>query len=320
METNLNYTENQVSFQFASLNYFRNQENQYAYKLDGVDKAWVYCGNRRFTSYANLAPGNYTFHVKASDHTGTWNEAGTEVKFIIAAAWWNSWYFRFFIVFLSFGLIYLFYLYRLKQANKLQEIRNRIARDLHDEVGSNLSSISIFSEVAQSKVGLDAKEIKPLLNKITSYTQSSMEAISDIVWVINAQNDRFENILVRMRTLAAETLENLGCTFELHADDSLFKTKIGMEDRKNLYLVFKEALNNIAKYSKCKHVVISFYQMHHLLFLKIKDDGIGFDIKQVKKGNGLHNMMKRAEALHGKLEIHSEKELGTTILLQFDNH
>lgn len=316
-EVHLKYSDNYLSFQFASLNYFRNGENQYAYQLVGLDNDWVYCGDRRYTSYANLAPGDYTFSVKSADYNGIWNETGTKIRLHIATAWWNTIYFRSLVVLSVFTIIYLIYLFRLRQSIKLQSIRNRIARDLHDEVGSNLSSIAIFSEVARAKSGQLKDDVKPLLTKISAYTQSSMEAISDIVWVINANNDRFENVTVRMRTLAAETFESLGCEITMDIDEKVNKIKMGMEGRKNLYLIYKEALNNIAKYAQCNKVSIAVKQTGKGLLLKITDNGVGFDINEVRKGNGLSNMNKRASALNGHLTIDTAPGKGTSLILEF---
>ena len=314
-ELKLKYHLNSLSFQFAALSFFRNKENQYAYKLEGLDKDWIYCGDRRFTNYANLPPGEYNFRVKASNCFGVWNEAGASVKFLIDTAWWNTWWFRLALSLVITAFILIVFRLRLQQKLKLQSVRNRIARDLHDEIGSNLSSIILFSEVAKQKSTNTEPSIFPLLKKISDYTQTSQEAINDIVWMINSRNDRFENIIIRMRTLAAEMFEAKQINFNLTLDEKLNYLKLGMDERKNFYLIYKEAINNIVKYAACNNVSISLTYKNSSIYLQIIDDGIGFDLKDKSKGNGLLNMQKRAEMLNGKLTLHAERGKGTSLEL-----
>ncbi|HKR04909.1 MAG TPA: two-component regulator propeller domain-containing protein, partial [Bacteroidia bacterium] len=316
-EIKLKHNENSLSFQFAALSFFRNKENQYAYKLEGLENEWIYCGDRRFTNYASLPPGNYIFRVKASNCYGVWNEAGTLVKLFIGTPWWKTWWFRMVIALVITAMIFILFRYRLQQKLKLQSVRNRIARDLHDEIGSNLSSIILFSEVAKQKSKDSEPSVFPLLKKISDYTQTSQEAINDIVWMINSRNDRFENIIIRMRAIAAEMFEAKQINFILNFDEKLNHLKMGMDERKNFYLIYKEAINNIVKYAACNNVNINLTCRHSSIYLHIKDDGIGFDIKNKSKGNGLINMQKRAEMLEGILNVSAEPGKGTTIELKF---
>jgi signal transduction histidine kinase len=313
----LNYDNNYVSFEFAALNYFRNNENIYAYKLDGVDKDWVYCGNRRFTNYASLAPGNYTFRVKSSNSYGIWSTHQAEVKFKILSPWYTSWWFYVLVFCSVFSIIYLLYHYRLQQAIELESVRNSIARDLHDEIGSNLSSISLFTEVAKEKSATSESGVSGILQKISDYTQTSQEAMNDIVWMINTRNDRFENIIVRMRSLAVELLEAKNIHLHLSFDERLNQLKMGMNERKNFYLLYKEILNNCVKYAEANQVWIELSITSNVILLSIKDDGIGFDPAVQLNGNGLINMKKRAEVLGATLTINSSKGTGTHTKLTF---
>ncbi len=314
---NLPHNQNYLSFEFAALNYFRNSENVFAYMLQGIDKDWVYCGTRRFTSYPNLSPGSYTFKVKAANCYGEWNQAQPPLVINIATPWYSSLLFRLTIIIVASAIIYIVFRIRLYQKLKVQEVRNKIARDLHDEIGSNLSSISLFSEVAKEKAGTNNNPITPLLKKISEYTQSSQEAMNDIVWMINARNDNFENIIVRMRALAAEMFEAKNINLHLNFHDKLNHVKLGMDERKNFYLIYKEAINNIMKYAQCKNVWIDLWLLHNTIYLRIKDDGKGFDTSIKYIGNGLNNMQKRTENLNGKLKILSQPNSGTLIEVQF---
>ena len=312
----LSHRENSISFTFAALSFIRNKENEYAYKLEGLDKDWIYCGDRRFTNYSNLAPGTYTFRVKASNCFGLWNETGTALTLVVATPWWATLYFRLSVFFYVAILLYAFFMYRLRQRLKLQSVRNRIARDLHDEIGSNLSSISLFNEVAIGNAGTTS-QVAPLLRKIGEYTQLSQEAMNDIVWMINARNDKFENIIIHMRTLAAEIFEAKIITLHMNIDDRLNMLKMEMDMRKNFFLVYKESVNNIIKYAECKNVWIDLVLDRSTVILRIRDDGKGFDLEHEVYGNGLINMQKRAEAMKGNLDIQSEPGKGTKVELSF---
>lgn len=323
-EIHLDYDENNFSFEFAALDYFRNQENQYAYKMDGIDKDWVMCGNRRFVSYPNMNPGTYTLHVKACNSYSVWNENGISKTIVIAAPWWGKWWFRTLVVLLFLSVVYVLYRYRLAQQTKLLTVRNTIASDLHDEIGSTLSSISLSSAVIQRKIHDTNPEVKRLLQQIGNNTDNMMEAMSDIVWTINAKNDRFENVVNRMRAFAIEIMEPLDCAVHFDVSENMLNLRLGMKQRKNLYLIFKEAVNNSAKYSGSKNLWVTFSpRPNGAVILAIRDDGKGFSTTAKETGhvstggNGIYNMKKRAEEIQGKLLIASQPGDGTTIELLF---
>ena len=312
----LPYTQNFISLEFASLDFTNPEKNRYQFRLQGFDKDWINSGTSNNATYTNLDPGTYTFEVQGSNNDGTWNKKETSLQLIILPPWYMTWWFRSAVVVTLIAVGYILYKYRLSQAAKLQSIRDRIAGDLHDEVGSNLSNIYIFSNVAQQKAAANG-ETSPLLQKITDYTQQSMEAMNDIVWMINTRNDRFENIMVRMRTLAAEFTETSDCSLHLHFDESLNNVKLNMEERKNFYLIYKEAINNTAKYAGCKSLWVEMKLNQNTVTLKIIDNGKGFDMANIAKGNGMFNMKKRAEMLKGALTVISSVGEGTTVNLSF---
>lgn len=311
------YTENNLTFQFSSLDFFRNEEIQYAYKLEGLDQNWINCGTRRFTTYSNLDPGEYIFKVKCSNPHGEWSDQELSIPFTISTPWYKSDYFYILLLLTLAGLIYSWMLYKNRQNRKLLNIRENIARDLHDEIGSNLSSISIFNQVAKESISRKKDDVIPVLDKIGEYTQISQEAMNDIVWMIDSKNDRFENILVKMRTHAAETIGSTSIHLHLNLDERLKNVKIDMKQRKNLYLIFKESLNNILKYAQCKSVWIDLYENDKMITLMIKDDGRGFKLEDTR-GNGLVNMKKRAMEIKGVLTIDSLPGKGTSVKLVFD--
>jgi len=312
----LNYDQNVITFEFASTDFSVFDKNRFRYRLTGFDKDWNYSGNTNSATYTNLDPATYTFIVQGNNSDGTWNEEGTSLRLTILPPWYMTWWFRTALVLALLFAGYSFYRNRLNQALKLQAIRNRIADDLHDEVGSNLSNIYIFSNVAQQKAKA-TDETAPLLLKISEYTRQSMEAMNDIVWMINTRNDRFENIMVKMRTLAAEFSEASDCKLHLHFDEKLNDVKLNMEERKNFYLIYKEAMNNMAKYAGCKSLWVEMKLHQNTVTLKIIDNGKGFDVARANNGNGIFNMKKRAEMLKGALTVVSTIGEGTTLHLSF---
>jgi Y_Y_Y domain/Histidine kinase/Two component regulator propeller len=312
----LNYYENNFSFQFALLNFFRNDENNYAYKLEPLDEDWTYSKDRRFTNYSNLAPGKYTFRVKAANHFGEWSNEKA-IIIIIKKPWYATWLFRIVSAILLFAIIYALFRYRVNNKMKMQEMRNRIASDLHDEIGSTLSSISLYSEVAHKIVKQKAPEANSMMAHISESTSNMMEALSDIVWTINTRNDKFNNVVNRMRAFAVNMLEAKGCNLQFEAGDELHSLQLNMEQRKNFYLVFKEAINNIAKYAEAKNVTIQLSAKNKMVRMKIVDDGKGFNPSIETPGNGLINMKKRALELKGELQVHAAPQKGTVIELHF---
>ncbi|MEI2696017.1 MAG: tetratricopeptide repeat protein [Saprospiraceae bacterium] len=223
---------------------------------------------------------------------------------------------NFFIGGLALLLILSYFVYNnFRTANKLklQNIRNKIASDLHDDVGSTLNSISVYSEVTKQKSPTVVDE----LEQIGDASRKIIEVMSDIVWTINPNNDTFENIISRMSTLAYNLLKAKNIEHTFQADESLNETKLSLESRRNFYLIFKEALNNLVKYSNATRASILLTRENGMIKLSVRDNGIGFDVTQTSKGNGLLNMKNRADEMKAQLKIESEKGSGTNVELIF---
>lgn len=314
--------QNTFTFDFATLNYYRSNDNQYAYQLEGVDKDWIQSGNRTFTNYSSLPPGTYTFKVRAANYTGTWHPDIASVRFIIHPPWYNTWWFRLAMLLGIAGGLYVLYRYRLYQVTKFYGLRNRIASDLHDEIGSTLSSISMSSTIIQQKLNGQHTDVTRLLHQVSKNTDDMMEALSDIVWAIHTRNDRFDNVLNRMRAFAIEVLEPAGIDMQFDIRPDLLNIHLDMQQRKNVYLIFKEAINNILKYAACTHVSIRMERLGTKRWMmEIVDDGIGFEKAFVKEislsGNGIRNMQKRAEEVNGSFELHSSPGHGVKVKVTF---
>lgn len=193
--------------------------------------------------------------------------------------------------------------------------RLRIARDLHDEMGSTLSSISILSEAALR--GLQQDIDRARLSTIGNRARQMMETMSDIVWSVNPQNDSMENVLLRMKEFAVEVLEPQEIALHFEADEAVKNLNQPMEQRKDFYLLFKEAVNNAAKYSDASDVWVTVQADGGRLSLEVRDNGKGFDPALVKRGNGLWNMERRAERMGGNFLLKSTVGEGTTVQVRF---
>lgn len=201
--------------------------------------------------------------------------------------------------------------HKLKQRMRELELRNQIAADLHDEVGSSLSSIHLLSQMAaHPHEGLSQKNI---IEKMSVNAKETMDKMSDLVWTIKPEE--VEDMKQRMERFAYEICgaKNIDIDLELSRLDTKMLT---MEQRKNLYLIFKEALNNSVKYSGTDKIFVSAYNEKNMLTMVVKDEGSGFDLNSIKKGNGIHNIQSRAKAMDGHLQINSNTGAGTEIKLQ----
>lgn len=196
-----------------------------------------------------------------------------------------------------------------------EKLRSKIARDLHDEIGSTLTSINILSKVAMQELGSNDKTIQ-YLQKIKDNSANIMERMSDIVWAINPVNDNFDKVVLRMKEFAAEILEPAGINYYFKEEGTLDRTQLKLEHRKDIYLIFKEVVNNVVKYSKATELDVVVQKQHDRLRMSITDNGIGFNQETAHQGNGIRNMRDRAAGMQGSLNIHSIMDTGTTVVLE----
>ncbi len=203
---------------------------------------------------------------------------------------------------------------KIKRLEDSQRIRNKIASDLHDEIGSTLSSISILSEIVSYQK--EHSEYKPeVMAQISNDAREVIEKIDEIIWTVNPQNDAFYNLETRIKTFAIPLFEFKNIVFKINFPDIHESVSIDMSQRRDIYLIMKEAINNLIKYSKCKNAEIKGWVKDGILTLKISDDGIGFDTSKESHRNGLKNMQARADKINATLSIISKQDMGTEIVL-----
>lgn len=314
---NLSHRQNFFTVEFASLSYLDKEKVVYYYQLEGVDKNWIRAGDTRFANYTNLNGGKYLFKVKAERSDGTASTNVTAIPLHIDMPFWKQWWFYLLIALSAAGIVYIVQRIRIQRILAMEKVRKRIARDLHDDMGSTLSTINILSEMAKMKIDKDQQKTTELIEKISANSSRMMESMDDIVWSINPVNDSMQNILARMREFATTVFEPKDIAFTFRIEEQVKHVRLDLESRHDFFMIFKEAINNIAKYAESTTVLTEVLLHKSHLILRIADNGQGFDVNNTDAGNGLDNMRKRAEELKGTLAILSTPKQGTTITLEF---
>ncbi len=314
----VSYAQNFFTFEFAALNYDHPEKNQYACQLEGFDKKKIFLGKSRTISYTNVPPGNYTLKVMASNNDGVWNYKGLSWKVIISPPFWRTWWFYFLLIGALFFSLYTLYKSRINKILAIEKMRSSIARDLHDDVGSTLSSIRMVSALARKKLRSDPAKTEELLEKITESSERMTGNMQDIVWAVNPEHDNFESMISRMQEFAAQSFESKNIELFFSADEKIKSLKIPLTHRRDLFMIYKEAINNLSKYSCAKHGWITLSKDHDIFCLTIKDDGNGFEENNTRPGNGFRNMRERTKKIKGKISISSVRGVGTEVILEFN--
>jgi ligand-binding sensor domain-containing protein/two-component sensor histidine kinase len=322
--------QSNIQIDFYGLNLTSGDALRYQYRLDGVDADWTTIDDLKQRS-VNLSrsAGSYKFLVRAVTLEGTTSAAPASVSFTILRPVWQRWWFLLILTLLIVGVIYLIYGYRLRKLLELEKVRTRIATDLHDDIGASLSKIAILSEVVHQRVAPVAPgnaDINEPLEEIAGTSRELVDSMSDIVWAINPERDHLSDLIQRMRNLAGELTEyaEIGLRVRLAGIEEGADLPLGADLRREIYLIFKETLNNLVRHSKCEMAEITFAVEQNFLVLTVKDDGKGFVAASngngtngaTRGGNGLQNMHRRAANLGGSYEIASDVGKGTTAVLR----
>lgn len=310
-KVSLSYDQHFISFEFAGISLKSPDNVRYHYILNGRDNEWSPLTEHSDVAY-NLKPGNYTFKVEVKNADGIWSRHPAVFHFVIKPPFWESWWFIAMVVLVSILTAYSAYRYKLSKVLALELLRNKISTDLHDDIGSTLSSISILSEVA---VREKEQKSKRILGEINERSHNLMEKMDDIVWSISTGNDTVGILFIRIQQFASSVLEAKDIEYEVNVPDRIKGMKLDMQRRQHIYLILKEAINNLIKYSECTTVSINADCAGGKLKIEISDDGKGFDINKIQPGNGLYNMKKRTDAMPGKLLITTAPGNGTKITL-----
>lgn len=324
---------NQLQIDYFGLSFSAGEMLRYQYKFDGQE--WSPLTEQR--SYnASLAPGRYTFWVRAINADGAASEPA-RVAFRILPPIWARWWFIVLAVLALAGCVWLWErararrlrhvlaLQRAEQAlnrsraerlAEIERVRRRIATDLHDDIGSSLTQIAILSEVIRQRTGNNgASAAAEPLQMIAAASRELVDSMSDIVWAINPEKDHLRDLSQRMRRFASDVFAAGNIKAALHFPDAAQEIKLGANMRREIFLIFKESVNNMVRHADCTEADITFSCAPDALRLELRDNGQGFDTAQESDGHGLASMRERAQALNGALTIDSQPGGGTVVTL-----
>ena len=302
----LKYQSNDLRFEFGFPDFSTFTGTEFQVKMEGYDTDWSRWSSEAQKDYTQIREGSYTFMVRARDVTGIVTEASV-LPVRILPPWYRSiWAYLLYVGLIS-GVVYMAHVIRVRRIMELQNIRNRIASDLHDEVSATLSSISFFAEAIDRNKGKQGNE--RFLDLITKSAGEAKEKITDIIWSINPENDDWVNLLSKCRRFASDLLESKGISYELDMVSDI-PEKMNIELRQHLWLIFKELVTNAARHSEATHVIISFKYTSGKILITVSDNGKGFNPDEIKEGNGLRNIRKRSEKI-GSVVIFNSSSDGT---------
>ena len=312
------YRSNSIIFEFAGLFYGNDADLLFEYKLHGYNTDWVNANKNFEVGFQNLPPGKYIFYVRARDKGGSVISEMLGYSFRIIPSFRQTWWFYLLIATILSTGVYVLFRYRLNQKLKLFEMRNRISQDLHDEIGASMSGINLLSQVAAEKLQHDKpQEAAEYLVKVKNYTQDVIEKLSDMVWVFNPQNDSIEKLLLRLKSFTISVALSKNIKVHFVTDKASETMNLTIRQRKAIFLISKEAINNAFKSSACSNIYYHLSANGSRWQLRIQDDGKGFMLTEKTDGNGLRNMQARADEIRGELAIWSEPGKGTVISLEF---
>ena len=289
---------------------------RYQYRLEGADVDWSAPTEQRTITYAKLSPGQYRFLVRAVNSIGVLSPHPAIVSFKILSPIWRRWWFIAMAGALAGAVAYAVYRYRVAQLVALERVRTRIAADLHDDIGSSLSQISVLSEVLRNQLGEQEARVSKNLSLINRVSQEALDSMSDIVWAINPQQDHLSDLVRRMRRVASEALPARDIEFTFNAPATSLDLKLGADIRRQVFLMFKETINNLVRHSKCTLASIDLRIEGTCLALTVTDNGKGFDPDQINEGNGLISLHRRARSLGGETVVSSRKGEGATVMIK----
>lgn len=300
------------SFHFTLSDMYDPAGNKYFYQLEGVDDRWHALGNQQLVSFNGLSPGNYVLKIKGHVSKGSASVNEIVVAIVVKQVFYKTAWFIALVILAAIAIVFLVVRYRIRQVKKIQYLRTRIASDLHDEVGSSLVRITVLADAVKRE---HAKEnTGEQLSAIAGISRGAVSTMKDVIWSIDSRNDTMGGMIQYMQEHLHNMLIPANIDFELTHSGLDEQEKLDMNFRQNVYLTFKEAINNIVKHAGAARVDVALKKEHRVFSMEIKDDGKGIVEQGNRSGQGLYNMRLRAERLKATLDIRGEQ--GTAIVLK----
>jgi ligand-binding sensor domain-containing protein/two-component sensor histidine kinase len=306
----LNPGENMLQIEYADLALDAAGPLQYQYLLGGTGSAWSPASKDRTLQFASLSPGRYALAIRAVDALGNPVSEVVTARFRVMPQFWQTWWFQLLCAALACGIVALIYRYRVSRLIAVQKLRSRIAFDLHDEVGSGLTQIAIWSELARQNGHSGGDDH---LEQIAVSSRALVDTIGDIIWTVNPQRDSVRELVQRVRYFATEicTASDLQLQFEVNSEG--LNRQANSEIRRDVFLIAKEAIHNAVRHAACSRIRIRFRIFNERLELEISDDGTGISAAAAQ-GNGMTSMRQRARLLGGRIEWSAAEGGGTKVL------
>jgi signal transduction histidine kinase len=317
-----------LEFHYTGLSFAAPERVRFRYRLQGLDPDWIDADTRRVAFYSYVPPGDYRFQVVACNGDGVWNLSGASVGLTVSQHLWQAWWF---ISLMAIGFVGAAagiarfaekkrmqrHLKLLEQERALERERARIARDLHDDLGSSLTRISLLSHLAKADKD-HPSQVEHHAVKISQSAAQTVRALEEIVWAIRPGSDSLQSLVEYIAHFANELFEGNTTRCRLDLPHDLPARALPPEMRHNLFLIVKEALTNALKHAGAKEVRVQAKTSGNSLEITVQDDGRGFAFSRASSangGHGLENMHRRAEAMGGALAVESAPAKGTTIKL-----
>lgn len=292
--------------------YFNKSNYTYYTMLEGFESDWFYQGNQNSIRYNKLPAGDYILKVKGMDSNGNESLAALSIPIKVKQIFYKKWWFVTLLIVFVFGIIYMVFQYRLNQALAMERLRTKISSDLHDDVGSMLTGLAMQTEMLEMQATNSID--KNRLHQITTLSRNTISHMRDLVWSIDSRRDTMGDLIERMRELAEEMLLPSDISYHFQTDDLNLQKKLDLNCRRNLFLIYKEAVTNIVKHSNARSVIINITNKNGTCKFFIKDDG---NVKNVENcsGLGLANMKLRCEDIKAKLEFDLSNGFGIKVSL-----
>lgn len=304
----------QVEIDFLAIDFAPGGRPRYQHFLEGIDREWTAPAEQRSIVYGRLPAGTYRFRVRSVANDGSVGQTPAEVRFRILPQLWRRPEILALLAAAVAGLAFLFHRSRLRSALAVERVRTRVATDLHDDIGAGLSEIAILSDLATQTGG---GEPKALLSEIGESARLLVDSMSDIVWSTDPRRDDISSLAQRIRRFAGTMLERQGIAWSLEVPEQFEASPLDSEHRRQLFLIVKEALTNIARHAHCRRASVTIGRGAGKVSIEISDDGRGFSAigEESRSGQGLGNMKARAASLGGEFAIESGPS-GTRILVR----
>jgi len=305
-----------VEIQYTALSLQAPEKNHFKYALEGFEATWRDAGTERRARYNNLRPGDYRFRVIACNNDGVWNDTGATLALLLQPHFWETWWFRSGVVVATALLLGLLYRFRVQRLRAIENLRIQIAADLHDDVGARLTKVAMVTEsLDRATVNTDASKVH--IRNISRTTREIVQAMDEIVWTINPKNDTLEDLASYLFRHAEDFFQNSGVRCRMDLPLTLPAHHLSTQQRHNLFMAVKEALNNVLKHASATEVRLGLRVEGDRLSISIVDDGCGFAVDQVgSDGNGLVNMRQRLDRIGGRLKLKSRPGCGTSIIME----